>query len=86
MGDIDKSDSGSDNGGSSGGIKKLKAEPKMLWVENRANYPVEIEVRGRWVRWEPRGYANSIQCLTIEEAACEAVKNNSAILAVGGKA
>lgn len=46
-----------------------KPKPVTVTVDNLAAQPVELKLRGRWVRWEPRGLPGSSRELSVEEAA-----------------
>lgn len=37
-------------------------------VANSSTQPVELLVRGRWIRWEPRGRDGDVQALSPDEA------------------
>lgn len=42
---------------------------KAVTLVNITGQPLELKVRGRWIRWEPKGRPGDARELTVEEAA-----------------
>lgn len=58
---------GAGDGGSKPIVKKAKAAARIV-AANRKNQPLEMCVRGRWIRWEPVGAPGSLVPVSREEA------------------